>query len=162
MRHEKIKDKSELIAEAQEFIRSQKVVVLSTIDKENRPYAATVFYYLAEDDKFTFYFFTQDATKKFENLEKNNRAALTIFTEADPKMVQAQGSVWLVKDEVEAMEATSKLIDIASNSSPWFDPPIAKMKAGKLEVLKVEVDWLRYADFRQFGNSPSPFHQIIP
>ena len=162
MRHEKIKDKQELSAEVQEFLHGQQVMVLSTVDKNGQPHAATVFYYLVEDGSFVFYFFTQDATKKFDNLEKNNRAAITVFTQEEPRLVQAQVNVWLVTDETESTKIISKLTDIAIHSSTWFGPPIAKMKAGNLQVLKVQVDWLRYADFRQFHSSPSPFHQIIP
>lgn len=158
----KAKSKQELMNDAKEFLQEQNVAVLSTVDKEGQPHGATIFYYLSDDDDFSFYFFTKDLTKKFDNLDKNNRVALTVFTEKDPVIVQVQGTVWVVKDEQEAMIATSKLVDISSNSSKWFDPPISKMKAGQMHVLKVETTSLRYADFRQISSSPSPFHQIIP
>ncbi len=158
----KEKSKKELTEEAQDFLLSQRVMVLSTVDPDGGPHAATVFYYLRPDRSFVFYFFSHSLTQKSQNLKMNNRAALTIFTQIDPVIVQAKGIVMPVEDEKEANMAISKLTDISVTSSQWYSPPISKIKAGELKVFKVKVDWLRYADFRGLTGTPPPFHQIIP
>ena len=157
-------NKKKLIQETLEFLKSQRVAVVASTSPDGQPHAAAVFYTVSDDLGFNFYFFAKDYTKKFHNLEVNNRIALVIYTENPPIIVQADGTVSRVEDKKEEEQATSKLVEISITSDKYYDPPISKMKGGDTAVLKIDVESLRYADFRGDFSSlkPGPFHQIIP
>jgi general stress protein 26 len=156
--------KSGVIKEALEFLQSQKVAVVASTSPDGEPHAAAVFYTVSDDLGFYFYFFSKDYTKKFKNLEANNRVALVIYTENPPVIVQAQGTVSAVTEGKERQEMVSKLVDISMSSDKYYDPPISKMKGGELTLLKIDVESLRFADFRQRTSSSEsgPFRQVIP
>ena len=69
---------AELKTKALEFLNepTRITAVIGTCSLDNIPYTATVYYWV--DDEFNFYFLTATGTQKYENLQANPQAAITI------------------------------------------------------------------------------------
>jgi general stress protein 26 len=142
------------------YLDSLAIAVLSTTS-DAKPHAAVI--YFVPDEDLNFYFITKSDTKKSQNLEKNNNAALTIVDPHSPKTIQATGTV----EELEESEKYKKIMDkIAEENAKgngfYWPPPLSKLDSkGDLVLYKFQPDWLRYADFTK-STKESIFYDIIP
>ena len=93
---------AELKTKALEFLNepTRITAVIGTCSLDNIPYTATVYYWV--DDEFNFYFLTATGTQKYENLQANPQAAITIGFGPSYTTMQGGGAVQeLEKDSEE-------------------------------------------------------------
>jgi general stress protein 26 len=148
-------------AEIYSFLTPLAIAVLSTSTKDGIPHAAII--YFLPDEELNFYFLTKSDTKKSKNLERNNRAALTIVDPKSPRTIQATGEV----SEIEEPEMYTKIMEKiaeenAKGNSFYWPPPLSKLDSeGDLILYRFQPDWLRYADFTE-STSENVFYDVIP
>lgn len=136
------------------FLKQNKSAVISTVNLENMPEGAEIYYGVDRD--FNFYFVTGDKTRKYANIKRNPKAALTITDEYMLTTVQIEGAV----EEVTSVKKNSKSVKLLTEAlTPtvrqtiahiWDPiPPILKMENGKIVIFKIKPYWLRYANFNE-------------
>jgi uncharacterized pyridoxamine 5'-phosphate oxidase family protein len=151
------------------FLKQNKSAVISTVNLENMPEGALIYYGVDKD--FNFYFVTGDKTRKYANIKRNPKAALTISDEYMLTTIQIEGSV----EEVHSVKKNSNSVKLLTEVlSPtiretiahiWDPiPPILKMENGKIVIFKIKPYWLRYANFSESDEKAKGnyFKLIIP
>lgn len=153
--------------EALKFLKEHRHVTIATVTENGLPEVATVYY--GVDDQLNVYIPTGVRSRKFKNIKKNPRVALVVTNAEQLTTLQMEG--------VASIELTTKknhhVIPILSDAlSPgiWdsmkhiFDPipPVIKMKNGLLVILKVKIDWARWADFTlPVSETKGQYYQIV-
>lgn len=138
------------------------IAVLSTVDSDNKPHSAAMFFTVDED--LNFFLMTKSTTKKYLNCEKNKNVALTVIDPHVIKTVQVHGAIERVTDT----EVTTKVIVALEEKNAvggisYWPPPLSKIQEGEIVILKVTPTWLRYADYSNpAAKEQDVFHQIIP
>lgn len=144
-----------------EYLKEHRLGVVSTVDKSGAPHIASVFYVYDED--FTFYFFSREATQKFEDIIDNNKVAFVVSSEDPPATVQMTGVAEVVASGDQTSEIVARLAkrteDFSKNN--WL--PIMQMEGKGVRVVKITPNWLRYGNFANIavGNNEAVFHQIL-
>ena len=151
------------------YLQLLTIGVLSTVSDAGKPYAAVI--YFVVDHNLNFFFVTKTDTKKSQNLEKNNNAALTILDPNAPKTIQATGTVEGVHEPDIRTYLLKRISEANSNKGIYYwPPPLSKLDSqGDLILYKFQPDWLRFADFTESTYSIDEssvkgniFYQIIP
>lgn len=120
--------------------------VLSTVSADGEPWGAAI-YYVADED-FTFYFVTRVETFKYQNLDKNPHAALTIADADAQTTVQASGLVTKLPPEEYVEIVFNKLGKIRPKGDPHWSPPLAKLHKGNYMPLQLLPTKLQYANYK--------------
>lgn len=151
------------------YLQFLTIGVLSTVSDTGKPYAAVI--YFVVDHNLNFFFVTKTDTKKSQNLEKNNNAAITILDPNFPKTVQATGIVEAVQEPDMHTYLLKRISEANSKKGIYYwPPPLSKLNSqGDLILYKFQPDWLRFADFTEStysvessGVKTNIFYQIIP
>lgn len=151
-------DKDQAKHAAIEFLKSQVVAVLATIDLEGNPSAATI--YFANDEDFTFYFITKTVTRKYKNLQHNPNVALAIGTHNIPITIQVEGKAELMEEFDKRLIALDK---VARNSLLGaYGPPLNKLPESELAVYKITPTLVRFLDQTNQSEKSGEPVQIIP
>ncbi len=147
--------------EAYKFIASHPLATLSTASSQGEPWGANI--YCVVDENFDFYFMTHAESKKYKNLVKNPKAALTLVDNEEQTTVQAVGKVVeLADDSEEVREAFRKLARVRPPGELRWTPPVSKMTNGKIAVFHLKPTELRFSKFNTHHNPPHPdVEQII-
>lgn len=149
------------------FLQTHAVAVLSTVGHDNSPYAATI--YIVADNDLNFYFLTKSDTKKTQNINHNNKAAITMMDTALPITLQTTGTIQLVKDPEKLLDMFIKIAEKNAHKEAGFSwpPPLAKLRgAGGLLMYKFIPSWMRLGDFSHTEDvtetTESIFHELHP
>lgn len=147
--------------EIYDILKPMSVAVLSTISKDTTPYAAVIYFMV--DSELNFYFMAESDTKKSENLQRNNHAALTIVDRKSPRTVQASGTAKEIEDPEIYRNLMVKISEAnAADTEFYWPPPISKIdSSGDLIIYQFTPTWLRFADFSE-STKKSIFYQVIP
>ena len=78
-----------------DFLKSHKTAVIATTAMGEAPQASTIYYIV--DNDFSIYFLTGKETRKFKNLERDNRIAFVVGTGPEVATSQGVGRVTLLK-----------------------------------------------------------------
>ena len=132
--------------------------ILSTVSSDGTPWGSAV--YFVVDNDFKFYFVTRTGTLKFENVEANPKAALTIADSASQVTVQLTGTVSRVPVKEYFDVIFDKLGDIRPEGDNSWSPPIAKVHEGNYMPLCLTPVKLQYADYGH-RKPDSPHHDYI-
>ena len=122
---------------------TQKLGVLSTVNQENKPESAVVYY--TSDKEANIYFVTRAASRKYRNSVINPNACFVISTEFPAKTLQIGGTMDMVTDAHEQEELFPKLIKITTEKN--LTPPISKMDSSEIIFVKLSAKWIRLGDF---------------
>lgn len=144
--------------EAYDFLTSHKFAVLSTADKDGRPWGATIYYIVDED--FNFYFFTRAQSKKYRNIQERPEVAITISDNGEQTTVQAAGMVSEVPLGPEHDHAFRLLSLIHPPGQFEWIPPVTKIQNGEMLLLKLAPQHMRFSDFK--SNAGQYATDIIP
>ena len=135
-----------------DFLKSHKEATLASVSSAGSPQAATVYYGI--DSKFNLYVITGSLSRKFKNITKNPKVALVVTDVKKLVTIQIEGKATLVRRSKKTKTIVQTL---ATSLSPglWdtvksiFDPvpPVIKMENGQLVILKIDIRWMRWADF---------------
>ncbi|MBT3203059.1 MAG: pyridoxamine 5'-phosphate oxidase family protein [Gammaproteobacteria bacterium] len=133
------------------FINKHIIGIVST--SNDRSVHAVPIYYHYIDHENAFYFFTRTASKKYSNLEKNNKASFTIFNEDPPVVFTADCEAELLNiDEGNYSDIFIKLVEIHS-SQLGYPTPISTMAEGLLTLVKLNIIDFNYKSYIQDINS---------
>lgn len=119
--------------EISEFIKSHATAVIATVDANSQPSTSTIFYAVSKHDEI--WFLTKSGTTKFQNLEQNNKAALTILDSHQPKAVNISGSVIEVVEGDKRDEIVQTITKI-SNETLHDYAPIIKLHKGAFRSMR--------------------------
>lgn len=148
-------------AQAQEFLLSNHVAVLSTVDDDSNPWGSAI-YYVADED-FSVLFTTRKGTLKFKNINKQPHVALTIVHSEQQTTLQIAGTISELPVKEYADFVMNKWPSIRPKGDTNWAPPIEKINAGDYIVLKITPTKAQYANYSKRLQDPkdNPVKQII-
>lgn len=127
-----------------DYLTKQRVVALATSDRNGVLHSAAVYIY-AKKPKVWFVVSKQD-TKKTHNLAKHPRFSAVAYDRHDNSTLQARGLATNEEDIDTIGEVMSAMAKIYGTGHDWL-PPIAKIKAGEYVVVRLDIEWLRFAGY---------------
>jgi len=117
-----------------EFIKKNKLAVLSTVDDQGLPHAAPVYY--MTDEQLNFYFMTATQTAKHTNILKRHFVSLMIVDAKTNETLQVKG---------QASESPSQVTDVLQmlaeklNQGDEFPETIPFMSYKKSEKMAIKI-----------------------
>lgn len=144
--------------QAYEFLNQINIAVLATV-AENKPLASTM-YFVVESD-LSVYFITEKETQKFQHIQKNPNVSLVVTNRESVQTMQIMGLAENVTDAAKKTEIIQQMsaVNAKKNWLHW-PPPISKVEAGEMVVIKVSPTWMRYADYLQ-DDATKIFSEIV-
>lgn len=140
------------------YIKEHPVAVLSTTDQNQMVYGAAV--YICATSANQLYFVTKTQTQKFQNIQSNPQAAITIVDPNTTSSLQANGQTKTIKDASLIELIMAKMAKIYAHAPDWL-PPITKIRAGAYQVVEIQVQEARLAHYQGFRPGDSRiFSQI--
>lgn len=148
--------------EAHAFLKDHHVGVLATVDPNNEPHAAAIYYTIDSDLNISF--LTKTRTKKADNLKHNNHAMLVVYDAATQATVQIIGVVSEIADDFETNKLFQEIINTSIDASGTDVPPIAKLKEGDYIGFRLAPKQIRMAVFSnpKSGDYNELFKIIVP
>jgi len=119
--------------------------ILSTVGADGMPWGAAVYYVTDED--FNFYFVTRAESFKYQNLDKNPVAALTVADSETQTTVQTSGKILRLSPERYIEIVFNKLAHLRPKDDPHWSPPMSKLRMGDYMPLYLVPDKLQFADY---------------
>jgi len=99
------------------------------------------------DKDLNFFFLTHVQTTKYRNIQENPQGAITIADNELQSTVQAEGIITEVPIGPEHDHALRMLTQIHPPGQFAWTPPVTKMAAGELLLLKLTPKYLRFSNF---------------
>lgn len=130
---------------AANFIKQHPVGVLATASKTGEPHAAAV--YFVPDDNHSIYFLTKEDTQKHRNLQKNPRAAVTIYDAQTLETLQIEARAEILPDVSQFLELYNRILQASSRTTESERPPVSKLNAGDYFMYKLIPQSMRLADY---------------
>jgi len=130
---------------AYNFLLGHKFAVLSTTSKNAKPWGSTIYYVV--DEKLNFFFLTHVESTKYHNLKEQPQAAITVPDDIEQSTVQAVGAVTEVPLGPERDHAFRMIVQVHPPGQFEWIPPVTKMDAGEVLLLKLTPEVLRFSDF---------------
>ncbi|MCP4078115.1 MAG: pyridoxamine 5'-phosphate oxidase family protein [Gammaproteobacteria bacterium] len=129
------------------FITERIIGIISTTNGQTLHGVPVYYHYV--DYENAFYFLTKTVSKKYSNLEKNNKASFTIFNEDPPKIFTADCEAELLNiNEDNCSDKFIKLVEIHS-SQQGYPTPVSTMTEGLLALVKLNVNDFDYKSYIQ-------------
>jgi pyridoxine/pyridoxamine 5'-phosphate oxidase len=120
----------------QELIKTNQLMVLSTVTSDFLPQSAVVGF--VELDNFELVFGTSNESRKYTNLMKNSRVSAVIGWEKG-KTVQYEGEAKEITDENERKELVNKYLSKTSSAAKYLSD-------SSEAIFKITPKWIRYTD----------------
>ena len=129
------------------FVQEHSIAIVSTYGGL-RVNGVPIYYLFIKEDN-AFYFLTNNQTQKHANIEENNKAAITIFTENPPVVFTAScvAEVFDLKSE-EYSEHIYKLVAIHS-SREFYPTPLLTFKNGDISLIKLSVEGSKLKSYKE-------------
>jgi general stress protein 26 len=128
-----------------DFLKEHSIGVLATVDPNNNPHAATVYYSI--DEEFNIFFTTKRETKKHDNLRHNNHAMLVTYEAFTQTTVQITGVAEDISETPEAGQVYNNTTRAAQKTSEAGVAPISKLYAGSYVAYRLKPVQIRMAVF---------------
>lgn len=153
-------NQAELRSTALQFLKSQHLLHLASLNKVNHPTVASVLYYVTED--FKFYFCTRSNSRKFENLTHCQHVGFTVTSEQELLTVQGSGTAKTINDPILMGRMITHLAGVTFEplSGSW-PPPVMKIQGGSYHLIEITPDWLRLGDFRDSKRTGDYYYEVI-
>ncbi len=128
------------------FFKENPLGVLSTVDIDNLPDAAPIYYVIDED--FTIYFICPVETKKFINITNKNNITLTITQQETNQTIQVKGTTTVDRS---LLPDILERISVVLNSKNKFITtlPLLKHKDQKKTVVIIKPKTIRYRNYQE-------------
>ena len=129
------------------FIKQQLIGLVSTCDGSTTH--GVPIYYVYDDTQNCFYFLTKTASRKYSNLEKNNKASISIYSETPPVVYSADCVAELLEiSDENCSEKFKQLVElhVSQKDSPT---PISTMRGGLLVIVKLNIIDFDYKSYIQ-------------
>ena len=126
------------------FLKDQKIGVLSTILGQ-QPQSAFIYYTI--DENLNIYFITLVNSRKYFNLQSNNKVSFTVAADNPPRTVQLDGTAEISTDTNTINTVTANYYAAITKNSQ--NPvPVTKLDvSGGLAVYKITPQWMKWSDF---------------
>ncbi len=128
-----------------EFLKHHHMGVLSTVTEDDKPWGSAIYYVVDQD--FNFFFVTRQKTYKYQNLDQNPFAALTVVDEDKQITVQLTGKISKVPVEDYMDVVFTRLAAVHPKGNSNWTPPIEKVHKGDYMPLRLTPTKLQYADY---------------
>ena len=128
-----------------EFLKNNNIGVISTVDPNNEPHSAVVYY--SVDEQFQITFTTKQKTKKVTNLSSNNHAMFIVYDPSTQTTVQVTATSENLAGTPELPEIFRATIEASMDSSESGVPPISKLAAGDYTAFRLHPVQIRMAVF---------------
>lgn len=130
---------------AYNFLKQHSMGVVSTSDKDGKPWGSAVYYIV--DEEFNVYFVTRAETNKYQNIKHNTGVSFTVADASTKTTIQLKGEV----NEISASDYMNNLFDkfmkVRHQDNHNWSPPINKLHAGSFMPLRIKPTYLQYADY---------------
>lgn len=145
----------ENISIVKDFLNSQKVLTISTIDPDKNPWICNV--YFGNDDNLSVYFLSNENANHSVHIESNNRVAFSSVWH-DPenlelrRSVQCRGECHLVKNPKEILDGIKAL---HNKFLDWREYASFKNLSEKLiesRLYKISPTYIKYWDDQHLGD----------
>jgi len=152
---------SKLKQDAIEFLKTNRLGVVATVNSERRPECATVHYFF-DEDSWAIYLITRDSSRKYKNMIENPNVAFVVGTEMGRSTIQIEGMAHIIdKEETEEFIKKShvlKLVDnmVGDKTDPFFD-----FTGSDFKIFHIRISWARMMFFDK-ATRREFFEQIIP
>lgn len=144
------------------FLQHHPMGVLSTVSADGTPWGSAI-YYIA-DKNFNFFFVTRVETFKYDNMDANPIASLTVADDTAQTTVQVFGTISHVPPQDYMEIVFEKLASVKPKDDHMWTPPLNKIHAGNYMPLRLTPTKLQYADFKKRKSDihATYIEQIIP
>lgn len=155
-----MENKQEIKAKALDFLKSQRVAVVSTVDEKGDPQSAAVTFLI--DDEFNIFFVTRKKSRKFANIIRNPRVAVVVgFDPEHPSTIQMHGNAKI--SEENRITTLLKFSQALISREKWW--PLLKVAGLDFVVMEVKIDWARWLNLDADAhdeNFQENYSEIIP
>lgn len=127
------------------FLKSNDMAVLSTIDRTGNVHGALV-YYLSDQDN-NIYVLTKSGTGKGRNVYAHSQVALTIHKEGTLQTLQLEGIADIETDQTVKDEVLQKIVKPRRFQGESHMPPVTKLHVGAYMVIRITPTVLKYRDY---------------
>jgi general stress protein 26 len=127
------------------FLNENCIGVLATVDPNNDPHAAVIYYSSDAEDQI--FFMTKTGTKKHDNLRHNNHAMFVVYEPRDQVTVQVVGEAHEITELTLSNKIFSAVLHASLVTSDSGIPPISKLKAGEYVAYALIPSEVRMAVF---------------
>lgn len=131
--------------EAQAFLRSHNLGVISTVDRTGNVHGAVVYYLI--DQNSLIYILTKSDTSKSHNIHVNGQVAFTVHEPGTMKTAQVQGMAEIETDQKIIGEVFLKILSPKPYSSGKKLPPVIKLHKGDFTVIKISPTVMSFHDY---------------
>ncbi len=139
--------KATLTPNAQEFLLSHNIGVLSTIDEKGEIQSRTVYY--STDVTGHLYILTKTGTQQVRNLFTNQRVTLVSYDDITYQTIQVQGVGELENDPAKKQEVYHALTDVRDSQGNPRLIPITSFQGGVFVVIRITPTAINFTDFKQ-------------
>lgn len=150
--NEKIREK--IIFSFEEILRENRLLSLSTVNRQNAPSICTVYY--AYDDKYNLYYWSEKTAEHSKNVEKNSKIALSIADTSQTWGSMLKGlKIYGIAKEARGMELMNggkeylkrfaKVKDLMKNIRDF------NSKKFSSKLYKIEIEKAVILDEKRFG-----------
>lgn len=130
-----------------DFLQSNQVGVLSSVDPDNNPHASVIYYSL--DKSFQITFITKSKTKKFDNITHNNHVMLLVYNAENQTVAQVVGKAYQLVNSDKMADVAASVYAANLISSNDDIPPVAKLSGGEYVLFKIVPVQIRLATYIQ-------------
>jgi len=143
-----------------DFLKEQRIGVLSTVTPDNNPHGAVVYYAVEQD--FTIGILTKRGTRKYDNVLHNNHVMLTVFDAYSQTTVQITGIATERGDQEDITKISGVVLGSTLQTSSVNLPPIVKLQAGQFTTIQIKPVSIRMATYAnpQSGDYNELFESI--
>lgn len=129
------------------FIKSNRLAVIATVAPNGIPEAALVYYGWDQDLKIDCC--TYNTSRKFQNIQTNNKVALVIGQEVKAVELQLQGTAEIVTDKSKKADMMDKYAKKATENrdSIYFPPLLSLTAESPMEFIQISIEWFKYSVF---------------
>lgn len=136
---------SEKYAKIAHYINDNPIATVGTIGEDGAPHGAAIYVY-PEQEKHVVYFLTKNGTRKYINIQANDKVSLTIVNPQENSTLQATGKAFTVHDSGALDAITKQMVRANPLASEWI-PPVSKLEAGQYVVVGIKLIHARLAEF---------------
>ena len=127
-----------------DFLKSQQIMTLSTVNTKHHPQSRPIFYVMGEG--FDIYFVTHSNSRKVEDIKTNSAVSVSVWKH-DKMSLQIEGKAELISDKKINSDMLDKLAQVPIEESSSLHPPILRVSQDSdYGVFKIKTNEVRHLD----------------
>ncbi len=134
-----------LSAEAQQFLVTHDLGVLSTVDRTGTVQGAIVYYYVMPQNLV--YILTKSGTGKGRNVYAHSQVALTVHEPGTLQTLQLQGMAQIETNQNTKNELFAQMIQPRVYKDGVHSPPVTKLHEGSFTIIRITPTRAMFHDY---------------